>query len=84
MKLRLILIAMLTIEEIKDLIINKKWYDSVWDGIHSLYVSASHELATKVTTYAKRYEATLPKLSDAVSEYEDKVKSHLERMGFVW
>lgn len=75
---------MLTVEEIKDLIINKKWYASVWECIHSLYVSASHELATKVTTYAKRYEATLPELSDAVSEYEERVKSHLERMGFVW
>ena len=33
---------------------------------------------------AERYEDTLPTLSVMVNDYEARVKSHLERMGFVW
>ena len=35
------------------------------------------------TKLAERYESTLPELESEVADYEAKVKSHLERMGFV-
>lgn len=76
--------AVLTVEEIKELLVNKKWYYSIYDGIDALYVAISHNITDRVVELAERYENTLPALSALVEDYEAKVKSHLERMGFVW
>lgn len=76
--------AVLTAEEIKELLVNKKWYYSIYDGIDALYVAISHNITDRVIELAERYEDTLPALSDSVADYEAKVKSHLERMGFKW
>lgn len=75
---------MLTVEEIKELLVNKKWYYSIFDGIDALYVAISHNITNRIVELAERYENTLPALAATVDEYEAKVKSHLERMGFVW
>ncbi len=74
----------LTIDEIKELLVNKKWYYSIYDGIDALYVAISHNITNRIVELAERYEDTLPILSSVVEDYEAKVKSHLERMGFVW
>ena len=76
--------AQLTDEEIKDLLINKKWLATIESGITALYVAASHILAGRVTELGERYESTLFELTAATEDYESKVKAHLERMGFVW
>lgn len=74
----------LSIEEIKELLVNKKWYYSIFDGIDSLYIAISHSITERIVELAERYENTLPELTAQVEDYEAKVKSHLERMGFVW
>ena len=74
----------LTDEEILDLLVNKKWYYTIGNGIYDLYAAISHQLADRIIELSKRYEDTLPDLIKKVSDYEDKVKSHLERMGFKW
>ena len=76
--------TVLTVEEIKELLVNKKWYYSIFDGIDALYVAISHSITNRIVELAERYEDTLPALSTAVEDYEARVKSHLERMGFVW
>lgn len=76
--------AELTVDEIKELLINRKWYYSIFEGIKALYVTTSHEIAGRVAELAERYEDTLPSLEKDVDTYESKVKAHLERMGFVW
>lgn len=76
--------TVLTVEEIKELLVNKKWYYSIFDGIDALYVAISHSITNRIVELAERYEDTLPALSTVVDNYEIKVKSHLERMGFVW
>lgn len=76
--------TVLTVEEIKELLVNKKWYYSIFDGIDALYVAISHSITNRIVELAERYEDTLPTLSSVVEDYEAKVKSHLERMGFVW
>lgn len=76
--------AELTIDEIKELLVNRKWYYTIFDGIKSLYVTTSHEIAGRIAELAERYEDTLPSLENDVASYEAKVKAHLERMGFVW
>ena len=76
--------AELTIDEIKELLVNRKWYYTIFEGIKALYVTTSHEIAGRVAELAERYEDTLLSLENEVKSYEAKVKTHLERMGFVW
>ena len=52
--------------------------------IYDLYAAISHQLADRIIELSKRYEDTLPELIKKASTYEDKVKCHLERMGFTW
>ena len=74
----------LTKEQILDLLVNKKWLDSIYSGIADLYTAISHRLTNRIIELEERYENTLPDLETETTEYEAKVKSHLERMGFRW
>lgn len=74
----------LTIEEIKELLVNRKWYYTIFDGISALYAATSHSMAGRILELAERYERTLPEMEKDVADYEAKVKAHLERMGFTW
>ena len=76
--------AELTIDEVKELLVNHKWYYTIFDGISELYSTTSHNMANRISELANRYESTLPSLEKDVVDYEVKVKSHLERMGFSW
>ena len=76
--------AVLSDEEIKELLVNRKWYYSLFAGIKALYVTASHSMANRIAQLAERYENTLPQLEQEAADYEAKVRAHLERMGFVW
>lgn len=71
-------------DEIIELLLNRKWYRSLVNGIFALYIAVSHCIAERVTELNERYENTLPNLEKEVAQLESKVKSHLERMGFVW
>lgn len=74
----------LTVDEIKELLVNRKWYYTIFAGIKALYITTSHEIAGRITELAERYENTLPELESELETYEAKVKAHLERMGFAW
>ena len=76
--------ALLTDEEILELLVNRKWYYSIFEGIKALYVTASHNMANRIIELAERYEYDLPYLTKEAELLEAKVKAHLERMGFVW
>jgi type I restriction enzyme M protein len=67
-----------------DLLLERKWYRSLRDGVFALYMSVSHAIATRNAEIAERYEKTLPELETEVADYATRVKGHLERMGFVW
>lgn len=73
-----------TDNEILDLLVNKKWFDNIFSGITDLYAEISHRLTSRIIELSERYEDTLPELEKVTTEYETKVKSHLERMGFKW
>ena len=76
--------ALLTEAEIKDLVLNKKWFTAVNDGIEALYTAISTRIASRIALLAERYDETLPAIEKTAGDLEDKVKSHLERMGFTW
>lgn len=71
-------------KEIKDLVVNRKWCNTLFDEIDHIYSAISHRLANRIVELVERYEETLPQLEKQVETYESKVKSHLERMGFLW
>ena len=68
--------------EILELLVNKKWYYSIFQGIEALYTAISHDIANRIVELAERYDETLSVLQVKVSCYEKIVKSHLERMGY--
>ena len=74
----------LTDAEILDLLVNKKWFDNIFSGIADLYAALSHHLTNRIVELAERYEDTLPDIAKDTTDYEAKMKSHLERMGFKW
>ena len=66
-----------------ELLLNRKWYRSLENGIYALYAAVSHHITERVTELTERYEETMPELETKVTEFENKVESHLESMGFV-
>lgn len=74
----------LTLEEIRHLLVEEKWLSAIYSGIDAIHEAVSHHLSSRVTQLVERYEYTLKECEDEVDRYEAKVKSHLERMGFVW
>ena len=74
----------LTLEEIRHLLVEEKWFAAIYSGIDAIHEAVSHHLSARVTQLVERYEYTLKECEDEVDQYETKVKSHLERMGFVW
>ncbi|MCL2183726.1 MAG: type I restriction-modification system subunit M [Chitinispirillia bacterium] len=73
-----------TDDECLELLLERKWYRTVMAGVSELYRAVSHRIAERVEELAGRYERTMPELEKDAAELEDKVKSHLERMGFLW
>ena len=76
--------AKLTDDQCLELLLNRKWYRSLVGGVFALYTAVNHRIAERVMELADRYGRTMPELENEVNEFESKVKSHLERMGFVW
>lgn len=74
--------AELSIDEIKDLLINKKWYKSIWNGIDGLYSDLAQYMTSRVKELVLRYEYTVPELEAKQEELKEKVKQHLALMGY--
>lgn len=81
-KLVLKLYPKLTETEIKDLVINKKWIKHLEECLHEEKERMSQALTLRIVELAERYKVTLPEMETALNEYENKVKGHLEKMGF--
>ena len=73
----------LTIAEIKNHIIQGKWFSSLFKGVRLVNEALSHRLSSRIIELVERYETSLQECEAEVNSYEEKVKSHLERMGFV-
>jgi len=73
----------LTNAECIELLLERKWYTAIINGIYVLYDAVNHRITGRVTEFAERYEQTLPALETEVAKLENKVKSHLKTMGFV-
>ena len=74
--------ASLTEDEIRTLVVERKWLATVIGGCMSLMQSVTHRIGTEVASLVERYENTLPELTKEVSEYESEVNGYLAEMGF--
>lgn len=74
--------ASLSENEIKTLVVERKWLASVIGGCESLMQSVTHRIATDVTALVERYEDTMPELAQDVTNFENEVNGYLKEMGF--
>ncbi|MCT4142047.1 type I restriction-modification system subunit M [Elizabethkingia anophelis] len=83
-KLVLELYPTLSENEIKDLVINKKWFKHLEQCLYEEKERMSQTLTHRIMELTERYKVTLPEMETALNEYETKVKSHLQKMGWQW
>lgn len=74
----------LCVEEIKTLVVERKWMDALESAIQVEVDRRSQQLTGRVKQLDKRYEQTLPNLVGEVEGLSRKVDDHLKQMGFVW
>jgi type I restriction enzyme M protein len=74
----------LNINEIKAIVVEKKWMHNMEQRIRTEMDNISHRLTQRIKELAERYETPLPKLSNEVGAVTDKVENHLKKMNFKW
>lgn len=74
----------LTVDEIKTLVIEKKWMAAIEQRIRTEMDNISHHLTRRIKELAERYQTPLPRINHEVDELTAKVEEHLKKMGFVW
>ena len=71
-------------EEIQTLVVDDKWLSAIGNAINSETERISQQLAQRIRELAERYETPMPQINAQVSELEERVNAHLEKMGFAW
>ncbi|SCY40976.1 type I restriction enzyme M protein [Nonlabens sp. Hel1_33_55] len=74
----------LTEAEVRTLVVDHKWLASISSLLQSEIDSISQRLTGRIKELAERYENALPKLTEQAKTAEEKVASHLSKMGLVW
>ena len=74
----------LSIDEIKTLVVEKKWLTEIEKRIQTEMDNISHRLTQRIKELAERYESPLPNIEQEVDELEIRVKDHIKKMGFLW
>ena len=74
----------LTTDEIKTLVVDDKWLAAITQAVQGEMERISQRLANRIKELAERYETPLPAQQQSVQTLENKVKAHLEKMGFAW
>lgn len=74
----------LSIDEIKNVVVKRKWMAAMEQRIHTEMDNISHRLTQRIKELAERYETPLPLLTREVEALTAKVENHLKQMKFVW
>ncbi|MFA5935265.1 MAG: class I SAM-dependent DNA methyltransferase [Patescibacteria group bacterium] len=72
----------LAIEEIKTLVVDRKWMDELSARVLGEVDRLSQTLAGRVKELAERYAEPLPAIAKEVAELQKKAEVHLAKMGF--
>lgn len=74
--------AALSEEDIKRLVIEKKWFASLGSRLDGEMQRISQCLTSKVSALAERYAQTLPEIDAEIDDLEAKIAAHLKQMGY--
>lgn len=74
----------LTVNDIKQLVVDDKWMASIEKSVKTEMERISQRLTQRIKELAERYETPMPKQTKEVADLESKVNTHLKKMGFVW
>ena len=74
----------LTEAEIKTLVVDDKWLAALSAAVHGEMERVSQSLTQRVKELSERYATPLSQMNARVDELEERVKEHLEKMGFSW
>lgn len=69
-------------DEIKGLVVEDKWINSIETSIKEELDNISQTLTQRIKELGTRYETTLNEIQNKTKELEDNVQKHLESMGF--
>lgn len=72
----------LTLEEVKTLVIERKWMDELSARVLGEADRLSQTLAGRVKELAERYTEPMPEITKEVKALKEKVEGHLSKMGF--
>lgn len=75
---------LLSIDDVKTLVVDDKWMQHLDHCVHTEMQRISQTLTQRIKELAERYETPMPKQLEAVKLLEEKVNTHLAKMGFVW
>ena len=75
--------AMLTEVEIKTLVVEDKWFASIYADIQEEVQRLTLQLTGRIKELDERYVRPLPELEREVDDLSAKVEGHLKRMGIV-
>jgi type I restriction enzyme M protein len=74
----------LTVDEIKQLVVDDKWMTSIERSLKTEMERISQRLTGRIKELAERYEIPMPQQTTQVAQLEAKVNTHLQKMGFAW
>ncbi len=74
----------LTTEDIKQLVVEDKWMAAIEHSVKNEMQRISQRLTVRVKELTERYELTLPRALNEVKSLEDRVNTHLSKMGYSW
>ena len=75
--------AMLTETEIKTLVVEDKWFASIYADIQEEVQRLTQHLTGRIKELDERYARPLPELEREVGDLSAKVEGHLKKMGIV-
>jgi type I restriction enzyme M protein len=74
----------LSLEEIKTLLVERKWMDALAARVTGEVDRISQMLTGRITELTLRYAEPISKIAEDVEQATAKVDAHLKHMGFVW
>ena len=73
---------LLTVDEIKDMVINVKWHTAIVGGAINEAWRVTYGIEEQITALVSRYERRLTDIEQSVGDLEKRVSAHLAKMGF--
>jgi type I restriction enzyme M protein len=76
--------SQLSTAEVQQMVIEEKWLRAIATAVESEMERVSQRLTGRIRELIERYETPLPEIDATLQTLEQKVKNHLEKMGFKW